>query len=99
MGHNRLKHSRSKLQTRYRNFFQAFGAQASSNFKMRISVVTALAVFAGVTTAQVNADAICQTLDTLTANVNGLIGQAQSLSILNAPLALVGQGPLPVSPH
>ncbi|EON99218.1 putative uvi-1 protein [Phaeoacremonium minimum UCRPA7] len=63
---------------------------------MRISVVTALAVFAGVTTAQVNADAICQTLDTLTANVNGLIGQAQSLSILNAPLALVGQGPLPV---
>lgn len=66
---------------------------------MRFSVVATLAAFAGVTTAQISADAICQTLDLLTADVNGLIGQAQSLTILNAPLALVGQGPLPVSPR
>lgn len=65
---------------------------------MRFSIVAAaFTAFAGITTAQVNADAICQTLDLLTNQANGLIGQVNSLNLVNAPLALIGQGPLPVS--
>ena len=65
---------------------------------MRFSIVAAaFTVFAGVTTAQLSADAICQTLDALTTQANGLVQQVNSLNLLNAPLALIGQGPLPVS--
>jgi len=63
---------------------------------MRFSIVAAaFTAFAGVTTAQLSADAICQTLDALTTQANGLVQQVNSLNLLNAPLALIGQGPLP----
>jgi hypothetical protein len=55
---------------------------------------SAVALYASVSTAM-NATVVASNINVLTAKSQALQGPAQSVSIINAPLIIIGQGPFP----
>lgn len=66
-------------------------------FTMRFSLLTILAGLTSLATAQMSATAIVTNIDILTTKSQSLFEPAKQLSITNAPLLIIGQGPWPVS--
>lgn len=63
---------------------------------MRLAVLSTNAVLYGLGIAQSIPTYIIDILTDLTATCEGLLGPASQLSVLNAPLMLIGAGPWPV---
>ncbi|KAK3292378.1 uncharacterized protein B0H64DRAFT_376920 [Chaetomium fimeti] len=62
---------------------------------MRLSILTALAALGSVAVAQLKSTVVVENIQVLTVKSQKLIQPAKELSILNAPLLFIGQGPWP----
>ena len=60
---------------------------------MRFSILATLAALGSVAVAQLRPAVVVTNINTLTNKCKVLIAPAQQLSIVNAPLLLIGQGP------
>jgi LPS O-antigen subunit length determinant protein (WzzB/FepE family) len=65
---------------------------------MRFSIVATLAALGSVALGQatVSSAVVVQSINTLTIKTQNLIEPANQLTVLNAPLLIIGQGPWPV---
>lgn len=68
------------------------------HFNVLNVAVTALALCSDVVFGAIPPSGIISNIQTLTAKSQALQAPAQSITIINGPLILIGQGPLPVSP-
>lgn len=66
---------------------------------MRFSILTALAALCSVAVAQLSVNIVVTNVNALTDKCKALVVPAQQISITNAPLLLLGQGPWGVSLH
>jgi len=64
---------------------------------MRFSVLTTIAALTGSTLAQLKANDVVNNIQVLTTKSRNLLKPAEQLSIFNAPLLLLGQGPWAVT--
>ncbi|KAK4034843.1 hypothetical protein C8A01DRAFT_48840 [Parachaetomium inaequale] len=60
---------------------------------MRLSILAALAAFGSVAVAQLKATVVVENIQVLTTKSQALIQPAKELTIVNAPLLILGQGP------
>ena len=59
---------------------------------MRLSILTALAALGSVAVAQLKATVVVENIQVLTTKSQALIQPAKELTIVNAPLLILGQG-------